>query len=96
MLLVVIRWHRPSALPRRALRDDGRRPRHCSGPNQVSRTAGLSPGARAYQAYTLADDWKLRIASASLSWVSNTVSSLVMASRSVIRFVRLRSLRLPP
>jgi hypothetical protein len=45
---------------------------------------------------TLADDWKLRIASASLSWVSNTVSSLVMASRSVIRFVRLRSLRLPP
>src|SRR4029434_128437 len=80
-----------------ALRNDGRRPRHCSGPNQVSRTAGVSRRCASLPGhYTLADDWKLRIASASLSWVSNTVSSLVMASRSVIRFVRLRSLRLPP
>ena len=45
--------------------------------------------------YTLADE-KLRTASASLSKVSKTVSSLVMARRSVMRFVRLSSLRLPP
>ena len=39
---------------------------------------------------------KLRTASASLSWVSNTVSSFVIESRSVIRFVRLSSFILPP
>ena len=60
------------------------------GPLKMSQCASLPVR------YTLADDWKLRMASASLSWVSNTVSNLVMASRSVIRLVRLRSLRLPP
>ena len=95
MLLIVIRWHRPSALLRRALRDDGRRPRPLFRANQVRRTAGESV-REPTRSYTLADDWKLRMASASLSWVSNTVSSLVIASRSVIRLVRLRSFRLPP
>jgi hypothetical protein len=96
MLLIVIRWHRPSALfRRRSGTREASRPLFRA--NQVSRTAGVSPVRGRLRAhYTLADDWKLRIASASLSWVSNTVSSLVMASRSVIRFVRLRSLRLPP
>ena len=42
------------------------------------------------------EDWKLRTASASLSYVSNTVRSLVIDSRSVMRLVRLSSLRLPP
>src|SRR5262245_27397711 len=47
------------------------------------------------QRYTLVC-WKLRMASASLSCVSNPVRSFVMARRSVIRFVRLSSFRLPP
>ena len=46
--------------------------------------------------YTLAEAEKLRTASASLSYVSKTVSSFVIDRRSVIRFVRLSSLRLPP
>ena len=45
---------------------------------------------------TLADAEKLLIASGSESNVSNTVSNLVIASRSEIRLVRLRSFRLPP
>ena len=46
--------------------------------------------------HTLADAEKLRTASSSESKVSKTVNSLVIDSRSVIRFVRFSSFRLPP
>src|SRR2546425_10664131 len=46
--------------------------------------------------YTLADAEKLPTASFSESNVSNTVNSFVIDNRSVMRFVRLSSLRLPP
>lgn len=42
-----------------------------------------------------ADYWKLLTASSSVSYVSKTVRSLVIASRSWIFLVRLRSLRRP-
>jgi hypothetical protein len=46
--------------------------------------------------YTWADAEKLRTASDSTSNVSNTVRSFVMASKSVMRFVKLSNFILPP
>ena len=90
-------------------RTSDRQGRRRQGDGQFSHTTGgpasQTPGAAAH-------DWnvatgagwvtrvrqplKLFTASSSDSYVSNTVSSFVIASRSVMRLVRLTSLSLPP
>ena len=73
-------------LPRRTL-PAGRRA--CTEPlcQSTSTTRGLNADRQGL---------KLPTASASESYVSKTVNSFVIASRSVMRFVRLTSLSLPP
>ena len=92
---------RPLMGPERDEQVVGSRTARCFGERrirdrQIGRSAARHLAQMEWLLQTLADAEKLRTASSSESKVSNTVKSFVMASKSVIFFVRLSSFRLPP
>ena len=92
---------RTSEHPGRRRQGDGRFSHTTGGPAPPTPCAtahgwNVATGRRMGDSRFVSQSLKLFTASSSDSYVSNTVSSFVIASRSVMRLVRLTSLSLPP